>query len=809
MNKNRYPGIHSFTADEHGQFFGRERETKELYRLLVLNPVVVLFGKSGTGKTSLLQAGLSPLLHERLLQPVKLRLNDNAKPIARQLWEQFNVNEYLPLDTPDDLPLTELCRRFDFSSRGEAMSPVLLLDQFEELFTLYGDQPEQREAFISQLADLVNQHTSEANAKDGSPKVRIVISIRSDFLYLIDRLSTRIPAILRCRYELQPLDETNARQAITAPAALPGNFVSQPFSYSTPALNVILEGLTAQKEATEDGTREVEAFLLQQFCQRIESKLAANDTPSGFIVTSEFFGGKAGIEALRDDFYAKVLAKFNDTATRLKVQRLVEEKLISAERRILSEHETIKRELLLTDSDLALLCAERLLVQEPRGSSFYYEISHDTLLPPILRARKQRLEAEDRKENTRRIRRLTGIVLLLGVVLTGAVTAMAWTLRREAALRRATGQVVQNILKDAADKVRQLQYDEAWDKMGNACQLGVEKTETAQALMEIAYFFNETGHSKKAVTAALQAAQMFERNEMAAALELTDTGEATRQTLRDFLHSLDSARFSKLDSIYYPVMVPIAGGTFLMGRDTMQEKMGDTDEFPPHEVRLSDFEIAQTETTFWQYGLYAAATGQKISDLSPGWGIDGDNPVVKVSWFDACNYANWLSKRFNRDTAYIKIGKTFRLNPNARGTFGLPTEAEWEYAARGGNRPGKTLYAGSDSLNLVAWWHETSSTMGLQRSHAVQKLLPNSLQLFDMSGNVWEWCWDWYGTYPPASPIPIENPQGPLLGNERVLRGGSWHQYEKTVLRLVNRKKFNPDDSDSDSEYGFRLGRHL
>lgn len=441
MKKHRYPGIHSFTAAERGEFFGRERETKELYRLLLLNPVVVLFGKSGTGKTSLLQAGVAPLLHERLLEPVKLRLNDTAKPIRRQLWEQFNLGEYLPEGTPDDLPLSELCARFDSSLGGEALSPVLLLDQFEELFTLYPDQSEQRADFIAQLAELLHRQDESA------PRVRVVISIRSDFLYLLDRLSARIPAILRCRYELRALDEDNARRAITAPAALAGDYASRPFAFSPEALETAIGGLSSRSDTGAEGGREVEAFLLQQFCRRIETRLIEEQAPAGFSVAPEYFGGAPGISQMLDDFYAEVLAKFPDATARRRVQRLVEEKLISGERRIIGERETLQKDLGLSHADLDLLCAERLLRQEPRGAALYYEISHDTLLTPILKSRKARLEAEERAAQARRIRRLALVALLLLALTAGAVGLAVWALgQRDEAERQQ--QIAEKALAD-------------------------------------------------------------------------------------------------------------------------------------------------------------------------------------------------------------------------------------------------------------------------------------------------------------------------------------------------------------------------
>jgi hypothetical protein len=431
IKKNRYPGIHSFTNAERGEFFGRERETKELYRLLLLNPVVVLFGKSGTGKTSLLQAGVAPLLHERLLEPLKLRLNDTAKPIRRQIWEQFNSGDYLPVGTPDNLTLAELCARFDSSLGGEALSPVLLLDQFEELFTLYPDHSEQRADFIAQLAELLQRQDESA------PRVRVVISIRSDFLYLLDRLSVRIPAILRCRYELRALDEDNARRAITAPATLMGDYASQPFIFNTEALETALDGLSGQSDTGSTGGREVEAFLLQQFCRRIEQRLIGEQAPAGFSVTPDYFGGAQGISGMLDEFYAEVLAKFPDAFTRRRVQQLVEEKLISGERRIIGERDALCNDLRLSPDDLEQLSDERLLRHEPRGGSLYYEISHDTLLGPIMKSRKARLETEERAANAKRIRRLfMGVVLLLALT-AGAVGLAVWALgQRDEAKRQ-------------------------------------------------------------------------------------------------------------------------------------------------------------------------------------------------------------------------------------------------------------------------------------------------------------------------------------------------------------------------------------
>ena len=794
MSKYRYPGIHSFTEADTALFFGRERETKELYRLLMLNPVVVLFGKSGTGKTSLLQAGVTPLLHPRLLQPVKIRLNDTSKPVFRQVWEQFNDGDFLPLDTPDDLSLAEYCRLFDCVAGGEAMSPVLLLDQFEELFTLYGDLPEQREAFIAQLAELV-QGVATTGREGDTPGVRIVISIRSDFLYLLDRISTRIPAILRCRYELAPLEEANARKAIVAPAGLPGDFLSQPFTYSPDALDTVLDGLTAQSD-TGDSAREVEAFLLQQFCQRIERRLIDENTAAGFEVTPGFFGGQKGIEDMRDALYAEVLAKF-DPAARLRVQRLVEEKLISAERRIIQERETIKRDPGVSDPDLVLLCRDRLLREEPRGGSYYYEISHDTLLAPILRARKVRLEAGEKERNRKKVRRLAGIVVLLVLVLAGALGLAAWALKQRDKAEAALSEVVRLSLLDASEYVTHLEYDLGLEKLKSTILLDVRQKEISDALLEHVYLYAETGAFDRARGILDTASRLSGRR-------LEDFGNL--QSHADFRRAIAACTPRLLDTFdarYYPVMLPIPAGSFQMG-NAKGDSLAYDDEMPQHRVTLSAFQIARTETTLWQYYLYCQESGRSMPQ-EPNWEINGHNPVVNVSSYDAVHYANWLSERLGKSKVYtISIPNKMidpllidqsewvvQWNSDAKG-YRLPTEAEWEYAAHAG---GNFLYSGSNDLDSVGWYYQNSKG----RTHPVAQKKANAFGLYDMSGNVYEWCWDWSSAYKAGTQT---NPAGPDGGSSRVARGGGWF-IDAQNCRAASRLLAAPD---SRSFYlGFRL----
>ena len=215
-------------------------------------------------------------------------------------------------------------------------------------------------------------------------------------------------------------------------------------------------------------------------------------------------------------------------------------------------------------------------------------------------------------------------------------------------------------------------------------------------------------------------------------------------------------------------MVYVEGGAFQMGGTSEQGSDAYDDESPVHMVTVSSFHMGETEVTQRQW---SAIMGNNPSS------IKGDNlPVESVSWYDCQEFIQKLNQL---------TGKNFRL----------PTEAEWEYAARGGNRSSGYKYSGSNSIGSVAWYNGNSSSI----THPVKTKSPNELGFYDMSGNVSEWCSDWYSSY--GSSVQI-NPSGPASGSSRVLRGGSWDDHAK-YCRVSYRCVSNPDNRNS--SYGFRL----
>ena len=202
-------------------------------------------------------------------------------------------------------------------------------------------------------------------------------------------------------------------------------------------------------------------------------------------------------------------------------------------------------------------------------------------------------------------------------------------------------------------------------------------------------------------------------------------------------------------------MVTVEGGTFNMGEISVPEGpyyyyQNPDDE--PWSVKLSTYSIGQTEVT---QELWLAVMGSNPSGFNGDeYGTDLQRPVENVSWNDCQEFISQLNSL---------TGQNFRL----------PTEAQWEFAARGGNYDHGYIYSGGNNLDDVAWYRNNSGGI----THAVGQLAANELGLYDMTGNVYEWCSDWKGPYHHNLPSPFYNPEGPWTGSERVQRGGDILSY--------------------------------
>ncbi len=224
-----------------------------------------------------------------------------------------------------------------------------------------------------------------------------------------------------------------------------------------------------------------------------------------------------------------------------------------------------------------------------------------------------------------------------------------------------------------------------------------------------------------------------------------------------------------------------------------------------HTVTLTAYHMGATEVTqeLWMAVMgytasYFDGTGTDVKKPD-GMEVQLKRPVETVTWFECIDFCNKLTDGTAglgpSERVYSRSGTTVTQDLNKRG-FRLPTEAEWEWAARGGSTT--DLYSGSNTATAVAW-HDTISN---NRTHQVAQKMANAYGLYDMSGNVSEWCWDWYNTATPTGGI---NPTGPISGSVRVRRGGAWNRTASQCRCVYRGLGSSNDPGNGDDNIGFRI----
>jgi len=410
----RYPGATPFDIGQEHIFFGRKQDTHDLYRLIQREALVVLYGKSGLGKSSLLNAGIVPAcLREGTYAPLVMRFGawtegKTETPLSTtkaMLTTGFQKDTFLKTLLPEEDSLWYHAKNRQLNGGGR---PLLLFDQFEELFSY----PEaQVLAFQQELAELRNTGIplrfrrrleaddapelaeAEEDLLESALETRILFAIRSDRMHLLARLGDYLPNVLRHSCELKALTEEDARDAIILPAqSAATDFATAPFAYSPAAVDRLLDFLRDK----QDGR--IEGILLQMLCEHYERKqveaqqLTLLDLPQ--------IGDPN--EVVRNYYEEKIssLSEAQQNAAR----RLIEDGLVSdGEAMRLTLHEAyIAQEFRVNKALLETLVDSRLLRAEPflRGG-YTYELSHDRLVPAVLGARNLRREAEARAEAQR------------------------------------------------------------------------------------------------------------------------------------------------------------------------------------------------------------------------------------------------------------------------------------------------------------------------------------------------------------------------------------------------------------------------
>src|SRR6266480_1668162 len=413
--RTRYPGAQPFSDDEISRktFFGRDRESVDLANKILANRLVVVYAKSGVGKTSLLNAGIAQLLRNEKCLPLIVRVNDVQRGPFNSIVEGIRTAaerqsvEYFP---GNQASLWHFFKTAEFWQGDLLLTPVLILDQFEELFTIQsiGTQA----AFLSDLGYLVRgvspSTTPQADlnpAETGHlhneltetpPDLRIVLSLREDYLGFLEEAADWMPQILDHRFRLTPLSIQAATEALTRPAQVEDNILhTKPFVYAAESVRTITDYLSGRDghsaTVNHKGSRArwkglfrrsgpqtthavgyIEPFQLQLICQRIERIVAERQrsTNSTVTINTVDIGGAPALRAMLRDFYKQEIHALSRWRQRRAVHRLCEKYLISSEGRRLSieEHE-IERQLKLSGEILAKLVDRRLLRSDQRAGS--------------------------------------------------------------------------------------------------------------------------------------------------------------------------------------------------------------------------------------------------------------------------------------------------------------------------------------------------------------------------------------------------------------------------------------------------------
>ncbi|MEN8213895.1 MAG: formylglycine-generating enzyme family protein [Pseudomonadota bacterium] len=807
---HRYPGLSSFgvSAIDRKLFFGRGKESRDLANQVSANRLTVLYAKSGLGKTSLLQAGVFPRLLDAGILPLRVRINSpnlNAVLTLRQnieseLQQEHNIGSGIEMSARSDTgSWWEFFKTTVFWRDDQALIPCLVLDQFEEIFTLHGS--ETRDAIARELSHLVNGSLPlqiREGMRDGSkgyseapPDMRIILSLRTEYVGQLQELFSRIPSILSRRFILLPLTRERAQQAIEEPARLPGDFYTRPFSYHQEAVDALLDYLGDEESGA------IEPYQLQLQCQEVERKVTALQSSAAgdpVVVDKKLLGNQAELDRVVTRFYKRTLDALHDTVfhsarnsgksslrarsvanrTKRKARELCELGLLSDQgHRWHLGLEQIQQKYGLLEQELEFLVNRRLLRKEEKLHTFSFELAHDSLAAPIFNARPYRLS------------RRAKMGLLGGAVGAGIVIVSLVVLARDAAKSARIAKLEEESVSrlntayttyaqvdksriDGLERINEELREELQDANDQIKSL-IDKNTTIAAVLE-------TVQQQPSL-------DLVQRTQLTVVQHEAETSERILSSLKKTTDRGRGRGQSKLAKSRIPLPEMVYSD---MGKYRMGNTQGQSDETPVHAVTIiKAFEIGKYEVTFEQYDAFALATGRELPD-DQGWGR-GKRPVINVSWEDAVAYANWLSEQTGRE-------------------YRLPSEAEWEYAARAGS---VTQYWWGDDIeqNGKAWANcrGCGSPRGNKETAPVGSFEGNDYGLHDTAGNVWEWVQDCYSAS--YETVPSDgSPYYPDACERRVLRGGSWRTVPHD-LRSTDRYWKAPGYRSVDT--GFRLARSL
>ncbi len=767
MSIRRYPGVVSFTAEQQSIFFGRDYDINQLQKYIRNRKSVLLYSKSGVGKSSLLKAGVLPKMQTDFLTiNIRFYLWDKNTPIHPVERVRLAIHPFIKGVNTEELDKLvneshkekPLWYYFKQLQSVETRKILLIFDQFEEFFSY---PPEQRLKFKQELYELTKVDIPQTTLNYMVEKLQIeslkdfdflrnnldihtLFAIRYDYLSFINELADFFPDIQENYYELKPLNSDQARDAILKPAARQQDgFLSPVFEIDARAINHIIDVLT------EHGKIAIETTILQLICIKLEDIAIEKQNNSSICIRLEEIPPFTGIFLRFYENSIELLPSDRQAIAKIFIEDVLirNGSRVSFDRRVCIDY--------LKNEELNKLINCHLLRSEPNSTGRdSIELCHDTIIEPIMQSRNARIEKQKievvKQQANQKLRNRIKITFYFLLVCFFCVVAVfsLFIYKKNGELNTANKELNE----------RNLEIREAYQKLSQLMKF--DTTNTNQIPLNV--LIQKTIDLTEELTAWQTATTTNTCDGYNQYIEKYPANSVKAEAKKNELNCKDSYKSIQ--------MVFVKGGEFIMGNDSSEYE----DEKPPHNVTVSDFYIGKYEVTQKQW--------TDIMGSNPSYfkGCD-ECPVEQVSWDDVQEFIAKLN---------AKSGKTYRL----------PTEAEWEYAA-GGGATNRTKWAGTNDENELgdyAWYDKNSN-----KAQPVGTKKPNSLVIYDMSCNVWEWCNDYYGSDYYAN-SPQNNPKGPNSGSSRVLRGGSWCNYA-SYCRVSIRSSNGPDYRFN--RHGFRLVR--
>ena len=400
----RYPGPNEFedTPADHLLFSGRDAEINAITQQIISSRLLVLYGSSGLGKSSLLKAGVYPKLRENNFCPVRVRITDKMGVLQLLAQSCAETGREANLDYTPGVGSTpwEFFKTAMFWRGETLLYPVLIFDQFEELFTTVA--PSWKSYFANEIGPLASGNLpasvrqrleqGEKGLTDLPPQVKLIFSLREEFYGSLEELSTDFPALFQDRFRLLPMDRSRAEDAIRLPARKESEgaitFNTDPFEYADETVRLML-GFLAGRHGT------IEPFQLQLLCQHVERAIVPGKLRTGasseIEITPSDLGGEQVMSDLVRRFYTESLALLPRGQQRRARELCETGRLSSDGHRLMLEKNEILDNYKISEDTLKHLVDKRILREEPRLESLFYEIGHDTIAASILKTRRWRL----------------------------------------------------------------------------------------------------------------------------------------------------------------------------------------------------------------------------------------------------------------------------------------------------------------------------------------------------------------------------------------------------------------------------------